>query len=106
MSGVRTELDTALATARHALEQVNAEPLVASKRGGPRLSPWWRVWVQASEVAQRWHRQLELEKPEPSIQDEVGVLNPSRNRSYALSPPTLPPGSFYKRIRQGVLASC
>ena len=33
-----TEFQTALATARHALLQFNAEPLVASKRGGPRLS--------------------------------------------------------------------
>lgn len=33
----------------------------------------------------------------------VGVLNPRRNRSYALSPPRLPRGSFYKPIREGVL---
>lgn len=33
----------------------------------------------------------------------VGVLNPRRNRSYALSPPKLPRGSFYKPIREGVL---
>lgn len=35
----------------------------------------------------------------------VGVLNPRRNRSYALSPTRLPPGSFYKPIRPGVLGS-
>lgn len=35
----------------------------------------------------------------------VGVLNPGKIRSYALSPPHLPPGSFYKPIRAGVLAS-
>jgi hypothetical protein len=71
MNETQTEFQTAIATARHALEQFNAEPLVASKRGGPRLSPWWRVWVQSSEVAQRWHRQLELEKSEPSIDEEL-----------------------------------
>lgn len=40
----------------------------------------------------------ELRKP-------VGVLNPRRNRSYALSPPSLPRGSFYKPIRPGVLGA-
>lgn len=40
----------------------------------------------------------ELKKP-------VGVLNPRKNRSYALSPTVLPSGSFYKPIREGVLRS-
>lgn len=35
----------------------------------------------------------------------VGVLNPRKKRSYVLSPSQLPPGSFYKPIRAGVLAS-
>jgi uncharacterized protein (DUF736 family) len=74
MTEIQTELDSAIATARRALEQFNAEPLVPAKRGGPRLSPWFRVWVQASEVAARWHRQVELEKPEPSIDDELDRL--------------------------------
>ena len=39
------------------------------------------------------------------LQKPVGVLNPRRNRSYALSPTTLPRGSFYKPIRTGVLRS-
>lgn len=33
----------------------------------------------------------------------VGVLNPGRIRSYALSPSALPAGSFYKPIRSGAL---
>ena len=74
MSEVQTEFEAALATARHALEQFNAEPMVLSKRGGPRTSPWFRCWKEASEVAQRWHRQLELDKPEPSIDDEIDRL--------------------------------
>jgi hypothetical protein len=67
---VQGEFEAAVATARHALEQFNTEPLIPSKRGGPRLSPWFRVWVQASEVAQRWHRQLR-DEPEPSIGDTI-----------------------------------
>jgi uncharacterized protein (DUF736 family) len=74
MTEIQAALDSAIATARHALDQFNDEPLVPAKRGGPRLSPWFRVWVQASEVAARWHRQLELEKPEPSIDDEIDRL--------------------------------
>ena len=68
---MKTEFDMAIATARHALEQFNAEPLVESKRGGPRLSPWWRVWRDAEEVAQRWQRQLGRQVDEPSIDDEL-----------------------------------
>ena len=72
MTEAQTEFATALATARHALEQFRAESLVASKRGGPRLSPWWRVWVQASEIAQRWHRQIQDRGDAvPSIDDEL-----------------------------------
>jgi hypothetical protein len=70
MNEIETEFKTAIATARDALEQFHAEPLVASKRGGPRLSPWFRAWVQASEVAQRWHRQLEPRRP-ASIDEEL-----------------------------------
>jgi hypothetical protein len=71
MSEIDTEFNTAVATARHALEQFNAEPLVASKRGGPRLSPWFRVWVQSSEIAQRWCRQLARPDLMLSIDDEI-----------------------------------
>jgi hypothetical protein len=44
--------------------------MVDSKRGGPRCSAWFRVWRDASEVAQRWHRQLQQE-PEPPIDDII-----------------------------------
>jgi hypothetical protein len=77
MTEVETEFQSALAVARHALEEFNEEPLVESKRGGPRLSPWWRVWVQASEVAQRWHRQ-QLQQPEPTLDSVIDeILNES-----------------------------
>ena len=71
MNDTQIEFEAALATARHALEEFNKESLVASRRGGPRLSPWWRVWVQASEVAQRWHRRLEADKIESSVDDVI-----------------------------------
>jgi hypothetical protein len=74
MSEIQTELDSALATARHALEEFRAEPLVPAKRGGPRLSPWFRVWVQASETAARWHRQLQRDRHEPSLDEEIDRL--------------------------------
>lgn len=35
----------------------------------------------------------------------VGILNPHKNRSWALSPRTLPRGSFYKPIRSAALAA-
>lgn len=73
MSEIQAQFDTAIATANNALEQFNAEPLVDSKRGGPRLSPWWRVYVQANEVAVRWHRQLR-EQPEESVDDVIGRI--------------------------------
>jgi hypothetical protein len=76
MSGIRSEFEAAVAQAQAALEEFNKEPLIASKRGGPRLSSWWRVYVQSSEVAARWHRQLESE--EPSIDEELDrLLGPS-----------------------------
>ena len=72
---IQGEFEAAVATARHALEQFNTEPLIDSKRGGPRLSPWFRVWRDASEVAQRWHRQLR-EQPEPEVEDIIDrILN-------------------------------
>ena len=74
MNDAQIEFEAALATARHALEEFNKESPVASRRGGPRLSPWWRVWVQASEVAQRWHRRIQADRTEPSIHDEIDRL--------------------------------
>jgi hypothetical protein len=72
---ITAEFEAAVATANHALEKFNKEPLVDSKRGGPRISPWFRVWRDASEVAQRWHRQLQAE-PEPSVDDTINrILN-------------------------------
>jgi hypothetical protein len=70
MSEIKAEFDAAVATARHALREFNKEPLVPSKRGGPRLSPWFRAWKESSELAQRWHRQLQ-QQPEPGVDDVI-----------------------------------
>jgi hypothetical protein len=58
-----TEFESAVAVARHALEQFNRAPLVESQRGAPRMSSWWRVYRDASEIAVRWHRELRALTP-------------------------------------------
>ena len=70
---VQGEFEAAITTAQRALEEFNKEPIVDSKRGGPRLSPWFRVWRDASEIAQRWHRQLPEERP-PSLDETIDRL--------------------------------
>jgi hypothetical protein len=59
----KTEFESAVAIARYALEQFNLAPLVESQRGAPRISSWWRVYREASELAVRWHRELRALKP-------------------------------------------
>ena len=59
----RTEFESAVAVARHALEQFNLAPLVESQRGAPRISSWWRVYREASELAVKWHRELRALAP-------------------------------------------
>lgn len=70
MSEVKTEFEAAVATARHALEEYNKEPIRLSKRGAPTASVWFRIWRDASDVAIKWHRQLR-EEPEESVQDTI-----------------------------------
>jgi hypothetical protein len=65
----KTEFDSAVAVARRALKEFNREPLVQSKPGGPRLSPWWRVYVEASGVAVRWCRQMKRDDLGPSFDE-------------------------------------
>jgi hypothetical protein len=60
---VQTEFETAVAVARLALERFNEAPLVDSKWAAPRISSWWRVYREASELAVRWHRELRAIKP-------------------------------------------
>jgi hypothetical protein len=73
MNEVKTEFDAAIATARYALEEFKKQPMCETKRGGPRVSPWFRIWRDASEIAQRWHRRLS-DDPEPSVDDVIDRL--------------------------------
>jgi hypothetical protein len=61
---VQTEFESAISVARLALERFNEAPLVESKRGAPRVSSWWRVYREASELAVRWHRELRALQPD------------------------------------------
>ena len=73
MNDAQMECQAAPTVARDALEQFHAEPMVESKRGGPRLNPWWRVYVQASGIAARWHREAgELRQQEVGNSDPFG----------------------------------
>jgi hypothetical protein len=72
MSEVKAEFDAAIATARHALEQYRKEPILHSKRGAPTPTAWFRIWRDASEVAARWHRQMQTEGP--SFDDELDEI--------------------------------
>ncbi len=74
MNDVKAEFESAVEVARGALARFREEPMVPSERGGPRLSPWFRVWRDASEVAQRWHRRLEQSRPEPNLDEEIDRL--------------------------------
>jgi hypothetical protein len=51
----------------------------------------------------------DLKQPVEVVRHElslpVGILNPHRGRSWALSPQELPAGSFYRPIRKGPLAA-
>jgi hypothetical protein len=71
---IQSEFHTAIEVARHALAEFRKAPLVESKRGGPRPSPWWRIYIQASEVAARWCRQLKRDQLGPSFNEELDRL--------------------------------
>lgn len=62
------------------------------------------------DVAVVMSNDSDLKEPVRFVREDlgapVGILNPHKNRSWALSPKQLPLGSFYKPIRAGVLASC
>ena len=70
---VRAEFQAAVTTARMALAEFNREPMVESKRGADRVNPWWRIYVESSEIAARWYRQLEGQA-ERSIDEEIDRL--------------------------------
>lgn len=94
------------------------------RRGRPRFIEVWIDEEKGSDVNLASHLVLDgsrnrydlavvisndgdLKEPLEMVRNQfrtpVGVLNPHRVRSYALSPRTLPRGSFYKPIRRAVL---
>jgi hypothetical protein len=69
-AAIKTEFEAAVATARHALEEYRKEPVRVSKRGAPTASVYFRIWRDASDIAIKWHRQLQAE-PEESLDDTI-----------------------------------
>jgi hypothetical protein len=100
--------------------------VVNPRRRGPKFVEVWTTEEKGSDVSLATHLLIDgfrarydvailisndsdLKEPVQFVREElqapVGVLNPHRNRSWALSPRTLPRGSFYKPIRPAVLAA-
>lgn len=110
----------------HFLTHPISARLVTRQRGGPPFVQVWKTEEKGSDVNLASHLLIDgfrgrydlavvvsndgdLKEPIHFVRNElqvpVGVLNPHPTRSWALSPRKLPPGSFYKPIRQGALAA-
>lgn len=72
---IRAQLDDALEIAVEAKAQFQTKPMVTSQRGGPRVSPWFRVWDLAEQNVARLARLL-TGKPvkAKSLDDELKNL--------------------------------
>jgi hypothetical protein len=98
-----------------------------SRTGKPRFIEVWETEEKGSDVNLASHLVFDggrarydlavvisndgdLKEPIHIVRTEfnapVGVLNPHKERSYALSPHKLPLGSFYKPIRRATLRAC
>jgi NYN domain len=107
----------------HFLKSKVRMPLVTPP---PATAEVWKTEEKGSDVnlatqllvdgfRQRYERAViitndgDLKQPVEFVRDDlglpVGVLNPHPRRSWALSPATLPSGSFYRPIRRGPLAA-
>ena len=105
--------------------QTSARLVTPPKRGSP-FCQVWKTEEKGSDVNLASHLLIDgfrarydvavvvsndsdLKAPVEFVRAElnapVGILNPHKTRSWALSPRTLPAGSFYKPIRPGVLAA-
>lgn len=99
--------------------------LVTPAQGGQRSAQVWKTEEKGSDVNLAMHMLVDafeencelavvvsndgdlkgpIEYVRNVFERPVGVLNPTGRRSYALSPAQLPKGSFYKPIREAVLA--
>jgi hypothetical protein len=111
----------------HFITRPVTRALVNPPRGGAKFREVWQTEEKGSDVNLASHllvdgfracydlavvisNDSDLKEPVRLVREElnapVGVLNPHPNRSWALSPRALPTGSFFKPIRQGVLADC
>jgi hypothetical protein len=65
----------AIEIARTAKAELAKSPVVATKRGGGRVSPWLRVWSEAVQNACRLARLLkDSDAPPPSLDEELENL--------------------------------
>lgn len=111
----------------HFLTHAQTMAVVNPSKRGPKFCQVWRTEEKGSDVNLASHlifdgfrarydlavvvtNDSDLKEPIRIVREElkapVGVLNPHKNRSWALSPSDMPVGSFYKPIREGVLADC
>jgi len=110
----------------HFLTHPISARLVAPPRQGSPFRQVWKTEEKGSDVNLASHLLIDgfrarydlavvisndgdLKEPVEFVRNElnapVGVLNPHRTRSWALSPRKLPAGSFYKPIRSGPLTA-
>jgi uncharacterized LabA/DUF88 family protein len=110
----------------HFITTQSSRPLVNPPKRGSPFRTVWKTEEKGSDVNLASHLLIDcfrarydvaivvsndsdLKEPVSYVRNDhkvpVGILNPHKNRSWALSPPHLPSGSFYKPIRQGAVAA-
>lgn len=110
----------------HFITRPASRPLVRPPRRGSKFRDVWLTEEKGSDVNLASHLLIDgfrarydlavvvsndsdLKEPIRFVREvldaPLGVLNPHKNRSWALSPQGLPRGSFYKPIRPGALAA-
>jgi hypothetical protein len=73
-SEIKTEFVAAIETAPQSLAAYQEQPLVPSKRGGDRISPHSQAYREASHIAWRWARLLNVESDATSEFDELDAI--------------------------------
>jgi hypothetical protein len=71
-SDIQAEFIAAIEVARRSLEEYQRQPMVPSKRGGDRISPYWQAYREASHIAWRWARLLDAD---PEAESEFDLLD-------------------------------
>jgi hypothetical protein len=110
----------------HFITTPTSRPLVTPPKRGSPFRTVWKTEEKGSDVNLASHLLIDgfrarydvavlisndsdLKEPVNFVRHDlnapVGVLNPHKSRSWALSPPHLPQGSFYKPIRRGPVAA-